>query len=157
MYTITADVRTDVLAAFDANLEDWEDRSEELAALIHLEDEVRDYGSALASADAETSTLPTATIDVRLDVHDHAAFERILRGGAEAGILFTALDDGCAQWPRRDCGSGGRSTVDPRLTPLHESAPCRCEPVPESGTSSIAGAALMHPCRRATAGWLPAG
>lgn len=113
MYTIAADVRTDVLAAFDANLEDWEDRSEELAVLIHLEDEVRDYGSALACADAETSTLPTATIDVRLDGHDHAAFERILRGGAEAGILFTALMMGAL--------NGHGETVaqadDPLLTP----------------------------------------
>lgn len=72
-----------MLAAFDATLEDWEDRSEELAALIHLEDEVRDDGSALASADAETGALPTATIDVRLDAHDHAALERILRGGGD--------------------------------------------------------------------------
>lgn len=44
MYTITADVRPDVLNVFDATLEAWEDRSEELAALIHLEDEVRDEG-----------------------------------------------------------------------------------------------------------------
>lgn len=91
MYTITADVRADVLEAFDATLDDWEDRSEELAALIHLEDEVRDEGWSLASADATSGPVHPVSIDVRLDAHDHAALERILRTGGEAGPLFTAL------------------------------------------------------------------
>lgn len=53
IYTITTDVRQDVLDAFDTTLEldtfdatrkgeDREDFSDEIAALIHLEDECRD-------------------------------------------------------------------------------------------------------------------
>lgn len=91
MYTITADVRPDVLDAFDATLEDGEDRSEELAALIHLEDEVRDEGWSMASADASAIPARGVAVDVQLDAHDHAALERILRAGGEAGPLFTAL------------------------------------------------------------------
>lgn len=91
MYTITADVRPDVLEAFDATLEAWEDRSEELAALIHLEDEVRDEGWSMACAYAATCPARTVPIEVRLDEHDHAALERILRTGGEASPLFTAL------------------------------------------------------------------
>lgn len=91
VYTITADVRPDVLDAFDATLEAWEDRSEELAALIHLEAEVRDEGWSMASADATTGPVHAVSIDVRLDAHDHAALERILLTGGEVGSLFTAL------------------------------------------------------------------
>lgn len=85
MHTITADVRVDALDAFDAAQDDWEDRSEEIAALIRLEDEVRDAGARLASGDSSPMAGPWATIDLRLDEHDHAALERVLRDGGEAG------------------------------------------------------------------------
>ncbi|GAA1487269.1 hypothetical protein [Brachybacterium sacelli] len=92
MHTITADVRVDVLDAFDAALDDWEDRSEVIAALIHLEDEVRDAGARLVSGDSAPMAGPWATtIDLPLDEHDHAALARLLRDGAEAGSLLTAL------------------------------------------------------------------
>lgn len=91
MYEITVAVRSDVLEAFDATLEGWEDRSEELAALVHLEDEMRDEGCALASADAAATAISTTSIDVRLDGHDLAALQRILGTRGDDDALFTAL------------------------------------------------------------------
>lgn len=93
MYTITTEAPEDLLAAFDATLDDWEDRSEEIATLIHLEDEVRACGATLACATPGPSTEPTITIEVALDPHDHVALDRIL-GGDSAGALFTALMSG---------------------------------------------------------------
>lgn len=113
MYTITADVRPDVLDAFDAALEDWEDRSEELAALIHLEDEVRDEGWSMASAECVRGPVLTVPIEVSLDAHDHAALDRILRAGGEAGPLFTAL----MLIAVNGTSASGVSAADPLLTP----------------------------------------
>lgn len=113
MYTITADVRPDVLEAFDATLEAWEDRSEELAALIHLEDEVRDEGWSMACAYAATCPARTVPIEVRLDEHDHAALERILRTGGEASPLFTALMLSAVN----ESTTGSVSATDPLLIP----------------------------------------
>lgn len=93
MYTITTEVPEDLLDAFDSTLDDWEDRSEEIAALIHLEDDVRALGASLANASPVPTTEPTATIEVALDPHDHAALERIL-GGDDSGALLTALMSG---------------------------------------------------------------
>lgn len=92
MYTITADVGADVLAGFDASLDDWEDRSEELAALIHLEDEVHDEGGSIADSSSPAFRgIPTRTIDVRLDAHDYAALRRVLGTECAAGSLLTRL------------------------------------------------------------------
>ncbi|GAA1563896.1 hypothetical protein [Brevibacterium picturae] len=91
MYTLTATVRTDVLAAFDATLDGWEDRSEEVAALVQLEDEVRDEGTSTADPNTEFGGLPTTTIEIQFDAHDHAALERVLGAGEEAGGLLTSL------------------------------------------------------------------
>lgn len=113
MYTITADVRPDVLRAFDATLEAWEDRSEELAALIHLEDEVRDEGWSMASAESDRGPVWTVPIEVRLDEHDHAALERILRTGGEASPLFTALMLSAVN----ESTTGSVSATDPLLIP----------------------------------------
>ncbi|MDN5806537.1 MAG: hypothetical protein L0I80_03735 [Brevibacterium sp.] len=113
MYTITADVRTDVLRAFDATLEAWEDRSEELAALIHLEDEVRDEGWSMASAESGRGPAWTVPIEVRLDEHDHAALERVLRTGGEASPLFTALMLSAVN----ESTTGSVSATDPLLIP----------------------------------------
>lgn len=53
MYSITVAVRTDVLTAFDSILETWEDRSEQLLALVHLEDEARDERPQSSSLGAD--------------------------------------------------------------------------------------------------------
>lgn len=92
MYTITADVRADVLAAFDACLDAWEDRSEELAALIHLEDEVRAEGTESVGAWLAASLpYPMATIEIELDASDWAALRRTLSPGEDEGALLTCL------------------------------------------------------------------
>lgn len=91
MYSITIAVRTDLLTAFDSTLEGWEDRSEQLLALVHLEDEARDEGTAMASAHKVPRSGPTTAIDVRMDAHDLAALNRVLDTNGDDGSLFTAL------------------------------------------------------------------
>lgn len=92
MYTITTEVRDDVLTAFDASLDDWEDRNDEIAALIHLEDECRDAQWSMVCDDISGAQAgSTTTIDVTLDAHDYAVLERLLRTGEDAGQLLTGL------------------------------------------------------------------
>lgn len=94
MYTICIETREDVLDAFDGTLDDWEDRSEELAALIHLEDECRDAQWSMVCADPDAAhprASSMVTLDIDLDEHDHAALERLLRTGEDAGELVTGL------------------------------------------------------------------
>lgn len=92
MYTITTEVRDDVLNAFDASLDDWEDRNDEIAALIHLEDECRDAQWSMVCDDTSGAQAgATTTINVALDAHDYAALERLLRTVEDAGQLLTSL------------------------------------------------------------------
>lgn len=93
MFTITTDVREDVLTAFDATLDAWEDRSEEIAALLHLEDECRDsqWSMVCADPDARSRASSMVALDIELDEHDHSALERLLRTGEDAGELLTGL------------------------------------------------------------------
>lgn len=91
MYSITVPVRSDVLAAFDSALDAHEERSEHLLALVHLEDEVRDEGTALVSARKVFITEPTTAIDVDMDAHDLAALNRVVGDSGDDGALFTAL------------------------------------------------------------------
>ncbi|SMX66530.1 hypothetical protein BI49514_00292 [Brevibacterium iodinum ATCC 49514] len=92
MYTITTEVRDDVLTAFDASLDDWEDRNGEIAALIHLEDECRDAQWSMVCDDISSAQAgATTTIDVTLDAHDYATLERLLGTGEDAGQLLTGL------------------------------------------------------------------
>lgn len=91
MYSVTIAVRSDVLNAFDSALDVQEDRSEQLLALVHLEDEVRDEGTALVSARKVLALWPTTAIDVGMDAHDLAALNRVLGNSGDDGALFTAL------------------------------------------------------------------
>jgi len=115
MYTITVEVRPDVLDAFDGTLDAWEDRSEELAALIHLEDECRNSQWSMVSfvPDASPRASSMVTIDVEFDDHDYAALERLLKSGEDAGELLTGLMISSLSSHR----AGAVSASDPVPTP----------------------------------------
>lgn len=113
MYSITVAVRIDVLTAFDSTLETWEDRSEQLLALVHLEDEARDEGTAMVSAHKAPRLDPTTAIDVRMDAHDLAVLCRVLDTNGDDGSLFTALMLGALN----GYGGGKVRADDPLLIP----------------------------------------